>query len=833
MTLSTLRPNGGSNGWGITGGATEYGVTSDNADGSYISTPSSPENGQLDFSTFTLPTGARVRSVTPRIRIAMIGGSITGALQVNLIDPALSPTGSQGNFIAPTSTITTFTLPGFTKRADGAEWTQADIDAMYLKWNGAVGSGTLRIYELYIDVLYNEAPVVSAVTPSGTITASSQPAIGWTYTDPDGDVQERYRVKVFSAAQYGIGGFDPETSPSTWDSGAVFSSAVSVYPDPLVNGTTYKAYVKAADAGSGGRYSAWAAGSAFTITLDVPAVPGFSAVTGDNTNARFALDVLGRDNLLTANQSDFETNTVGWTATSNCTIARSLAQFKHGVASLAMTSSASGNMLARTGSGVSGSPITGGLPYYAVAAFRSAISARSCQVWMYQYDSAGVYLGNDISGATVADTTTGWTYAFAEGTPAANCAYLQVEVRVIATGGASEVHYVDTIGLFPGYFNLLTYPGWNARLETTTNLTGDNATLSLANTSNSSITPVFGQNCVALTGTNGSDLGVYWPTVVASSGQTYTFTFWTYGLYPARGILSFAGGATTTETYVSATDGQWTRHTVTATAGVGVTGVVAKIQFQNGDAVAGKVGYVSAAQLARASVATPFQADIWTVGGLLTLQRFTIQRSIDELNWETVTRSYPYDLRSVDINDQYESITVYDYEAGLGTPIYYRIQAMITTGGNTLASDWSPAYLGTALSTSDCFWIKDPDDPTRNMSVILNQHQLELTRTESMGVHFALGRPDPLIVHGTVHYPSFPLSLWFSNDTDYYAWKTMQDGQRTLLLQTNYGDGGEPSDSIYFVLLEQVVDAYLTTDDMRIAQWRLVSFTAQQTAAPI
>jgi len=166
-----------------------------------------------------------------------------------------------------------------------------------------------------------------AATASGTITATigvltwitgpadpdtttSRPTVSWTYTDPEGDIQERYRVKIFSAAQYNAPGFLPwgstsatgvstPASASTWDSGEVLSAATSaVVGVDLTNGVTYRAYVAVADAGSGGRYNVspdYATASLqtyqqFTMALTPPPNPTLIAAP-DTANARVVLTI--------------------------------------------------------------------------------------------------------------------------------------------------------------------------------------------------------------------------------------------------------------------------------------------------------------------------------------------------------------------------------------------------------------------------------------------------------------------------------------------------------------------------------------------------------------
>lgn len=292
-TLVTLRPNAtaGGGGWTVTGAASAHAATSDDSDASYVdaSTATPGSAVTLDFATATVPSLAVIHSVTPRVRASQATG--TESYVAQLANPGIA------DVLRPTSTITTYTGVARTKNNSGGAWTQTDINGARLQIRSTGGSNNpddLRVYEAYLDVRYNQAPVATVTGPTGA-PGTSRPPVTWTYSDPEGDAEERYRVKIFSAAQYGAGGFNPETSTATWDSGAILLAALTATPTTdLVNGVTYKAYVKVADVGSSGRYGSWDDGSAFTVTLSPPATPTLDA-TADNTNARISLAVTNND----------------------------------------------------------------------------------------------------------------------------------------------------------------------------------------------------------------------------------------------------------------------------------------------------------------------------------------------------------------------------------------------------------------------------------------------------------------------------------------------------------------------------------------------------------
>ena len=166
----------------------------------------------------------------------------------------------------------------------------------------------------------------------------------------------------------------------------------------------------------------------------------------DGVARAMAMDGYNPDhNRLTVNQSSLETDTTGWVAETNCVIARDTTQAADGIANLRLTSSASGNMTALT-TPTNTYAVVPGQKQTALASFRSAVSARSCRVELGWYD-ASLALLNFTQGATVTDTTTGWTAAFVTGTAPANAAWVRIRVIILATGAALEAHYVDKIAL--------------------------------------------------------------------------------------------------------------------------------------------------------------------------------------------------------------------------------------------------------------------------------------------------------------------------------------------------------------------------------------------------
>lgn len=240
---------------------------------------------RFHFGTFVIPAGAQVRSVTPRIHHTADTHGDGDVLQTWIT--SLGADAFTGSIFADFTGVHTMT--GQTVAPNGAAWTQAAIDDLRMRVDYTRNTDTVTnnvdVYALYLDVAYNDRPVVVVTAPAegATLTTTNTPLAGWTYSDVDGDAQEAFQVKVFTAAQYGIGGFDPDSSPNTYDSGVVVDPGTTHQLPSLANGT-YRVYVKVADATPVGytrKWSLWDSNT-FTINIVPPGVP-VVAVTGAST----------------------------------------------------------------------------------------------------------------------------------------------------------------------------------------------------------------------------------------------------------------------------------------------------------------------------------------------------------------------------------------------------------------------------------------------------------------------------------------------------------------------------------------------------------------------
>ena len=455
MATYVLRPNANWNNnsaFTITGGAaTHHAALADDTDATYITRTSTtvPAAYEMELGTTTLAATEKVVSVNLRAKFNV---GTNGIAQFSL-GVITDRNGRTVYYSVPFTKQKTFATAiadaslYLTTAPNGSAWTQTLIDNLVVKFqDNATSSGDrAQLLEVYVDVLTTTQPTTTVTAPSATITDTSFPAVTWTYADTDGDIQSAYEIKIFSSAQYGASGFDPETSTSITDTGIIISTnnGQSLEVD-LPNSVTYRAYVKTAQLLNGVNYFSNWAYSQFTMGIDSPAPPSISAAY-DSNNGSVAVIIYGRTNVLTANQASLETDTTGWVAASNCSITRSTAQASSGSASLSLSATTIGTMSANTSTYVT---VTPNVQFSATAEFRANSTPRLCSVGIEFYTSAFVSLGTTY-GTASNDSISAWSQKTVTATAPSTAAYAEVYVRV-ASPIASEIHYVDKIAFHAG-----------------------------------------------------------------------------------------------------------------------------------------------------------------------------------------------------------------------------------------------------------------------------------------------------------------------------------------------------------------------------------------------
>lgn len=462
MTVTTVRATADSSSGGLTytSGTTTWNLVDDSPadDATYVrladglTYPSGAVVLGLGLGAITLTANQKIKAVRHRARIRLNSSSPYAAT----ITIAFRGGDGVEDFAEPFSSASLVVAErtGVWRTAPpiryGTAW---DLNGLYsvrtsIAWYYSSSYHVnLRLSEYYCDVDIRDRPVVSGVTVTGA-TSTTQPTVSWTYTaNADGDPQKSFRVKVYSAAQYGAAGFSPDTSTPVWDSGVVSGAGTSIQiGQALTNGTTYQAYVEASQDFNGSTwFSAWANSSATAMALVTPAAPALT-VASDSTvpNLRNVLTVVGNLNLLSADDSSLDTTIGSWVNDVNATVARTTAQAAYGVGALSMTAASAATMSAHSGQGASGTRVVAGATYTFLASFRAAATPRTVKVGARWYDRSGTVIGTVTYGTGAADTTSGWTEVSYTAAAPTNAVYVSVVVQVTSPANA-EVHYVDKI----------------------------------------------------------------------------------------------------------------------------------------------------------------------------------------------------------------------------------------------------------------------------------------------------------------------------------------------------------------------------------------------------
>jgi len=221
-------------------------------------------------------------------------------------------------------------------------------------------------------------------------------------------------------------------------------------------GTTYPDHrVSLAEAGAANKW-AGTTGLAVVGALNVKANSSGLALAGvcnrlagtSGYAPQAALQQIPAGNFLTLNQASFETDTAGWTAGANTTIARSTAQAADGAASLSLTALALG-VTSAFSPDITG--IVAGQSYTFTLSNRSAVTARATRLSAIWKNSGGGTISTVVA-ATGTDSAASWTDSVSAALVAPALA-TQVSLLAEINDAAqllAEVHYIDKAGVMFG-----------------------------------------------------------------------------------------------------------------------------------------------------------------------------------------------------------------------------------------------------------------------------------------------------------------------------------------------------------------------------------------------
>lgn len=244
-------------------------VLADSDDATYI-TFAPGEGAAFGLTNPSFPSGAVIT------RLSLLARGYKTTLAASRLDATLLTGGI----------VRTFNNATVTWGSVG-QWEQIALADTGLDYNSAQVAvsvpsgfvGPMRLTTLALVVYYVAKPTTNVVYPTGTLADDNLPTIWWQSTlDSEGGPQTAARVKVFSAAQYGAGGFNPSTSAATFSTGFYGPAAVTRVADRLPDGD-YRAYVQVAQTVKGSPlWSDWNY-EAFTIAVDKPGLPGLAVFT--------------------------------------------------------------------------------------------------------------------------------------------------------------------------------------------------------------------------------------------------------------------------------------------------------------------------------------------------------------------------------------------------------------------------------------------------------------------------------------------------------------------------------------------------------------------------
>lgn len=326
MGVYTVRPNAtvsvGSGG-SVVGAANAHTATSDgNEAGSHDSTyvlltyaaNDSVKGVVLDLPAFTIPAGARIVGVRVRERAKVVGASFGGAYAkaqpwvLNAAGTAYAGgAGVAGSW--PNTTYALYEGAYETLTPYGTEWLAADLTALRILLTNVyvVFPNSVHITEVWVDAQYIEKPTTTVTLPAeSAVEATVFPTVGFTFAQADSVAMDSARVKIFNSAQYGAGGFNPETSTPVADSGWFAASNPGTWTSTVACPTgSYRGYAKTRVSFNGGYFESDWDYNAWTVSVTPPPTPTLAAAAVP-ANSRTTLTVTSGGGSPTTDGYDFE-----------------------------------------------------------------------------------------------------------------------------------------------------------------------------------------------------------------------------------------------------------------------------------------------------------------------------------------------------------------------------------------------------------------------------------------------------------------------------------------------------------------------------------------------
>lgn len=661
----------------------------------------------------------------------------------------------------------------------GEAWTLEKVNSVEIwvrnvRMSDTPATAHLNIADVWQEVYYLEVPRITAVAPAygTTVANTSKPAITWHFNDPELHTQERYKVRVFTQAQYQAADFNPGTSPAFWESGEVFSATGSILPGIALANGVYRAYITAADARSQGVY--------------------------------------GWGNLLRHNEWGVEASTAGWTSAGGApTLARTTSQVYEGAAALQMTATQAANSWAYSSRLMS---VTAGRYYGAEFYAKGASTARRYQVWIEFYGTGGT-LGSGLS-PFIQGTTTSWTRVQLEevvAPPNATTCRVFIAVEAPAVG---EVHYFDSVGV------------WGTGPDSSSNWTWTEFTVAVVPPPTPAITAAGEQanGRIRLQITPGSampvdefniefsdDFGTTWeplsgadplpwPNLLTANEASIEINSsgWednggNASGFPQRSLAQALDGVASMLVEKSSTGttvGLLLTRFIPATSSQRYFAWSASRANTTGRLVSTDLWWANASQAflqSNPGAAITDTTTGWTWGFVdATSPSFTayLRERIQVYSPATGERHYMDMMRVSAV-----PVIFYDYTARSGISRRYRISGTLYLTAGSLTSATGAGTAAQTITLSN-WHLMDPSDPENlSMDVFLEGDAFDLARSDDAGEFQPLGRKTKVVVADSpLKGDEFTVTFFFATQAEYDEWRAMDENQRTLLLRNPRGE---------------------------------------------
>lgn len=458
-------------GWSLVGSAvtTLTAAWNNDDDTKYAKSPASKGRGEVTFpvDTSSVPEGAVIDSITVHLRCAKVGAG-TPSVTVSVL-PSDNEALFTSRTIQPTATPFTFEVARYFRDPLGYEWDVHRLNKLRCRvfsWMGLFD--VLRCYKFYCKVHYHTRPTVAITGPTGTVRTPS-PTIEWVYTHSEGDQQSKTDYRIFTTAQIQSASFNPDTTSPVYSTTVNGDVSSEILPTSL-NPDSYTVYLRSHSVYKA--KSKWVSRS-FEIQGPAPAPPGnddadISGVPGvgtvsvvpDNWGSAVYLTMRDASNLLSVQQSDFETTTdpFEWVGT-NCDLSRETVNvYSTGIGSQKVTTTVAGAVQTKSVP-LELAPST---PITVRAQVRAAVTARTVSMKIEYFDSEYQSLGAATTLDTDTDDPNTWKELTASTTTHASAVYTVVTLEWTGTA-LSEVHYADRTGVMYGTGSAWSHGGHYSR----------------------------------------------------------------------------------------------------------------------------------------------------------------------------------------------------------------------------------------------------------------------------------------------------------------------------------------------------------------------------------